>query len=172
MKTGGMINQGISKEVLSYIWKWEASEEGPEERKGRCLWDPKKCHLGEPVGQDGRGRKLKEPLVSPDVCSSWNIWWQCFPNMTRDRKYNSPLPSHAFPQRYMFTLETFPLSTGNEQRSVRTNSHHLVKITVIMEATEGIKVFVLKKKKKIKKIQDQSGLEWKYPKGFFIFHFL
>lgn len=92
--------------------------------------------------------------------------------MTRDRKYNSPLPSHAFPQRYMFTLETFPLSTGNEQRSVRTNSHHLVKITVIMEATEGIKVFVLKKKKKIKKIQDQSGLEWKYPKGFFIFHFL
>ena len=36
-----------------------------------------------------------------------------------------------------------------------------------MEATEGIKVFVLKKDCKIR-----SGWEWEYPNGFFIFHVL
>lgn len=41
-----------------------------------------------------------------------------------------------------------------------------MKITVIMEATEGVKVFVLKN------FKIRPGPEWEYPNRFFIFHVL
>lgn len=98
-------------------------------RKNRAMFvRPPKVAFGETSEGGGKGRELKEPLVSPAVIGSLNTWGQGFPK-TRNRKYNSfphllppPLPStpsskQVFPQMNIFRLESFP-PAGNVQRSL------------------------------------------------------
>lgn len=118
--------------------------------------------FGETSEAGRKGRELKEPLVSPAVIGSLNTWSQGFPK-TRNRKYNSfphfpPLPPPSTPSSLHPLLQAgLPpnecLQAGEfsscwecAEVTFRAKYHHLVKLTVVMEATEGIKVFVLKKR--------------------------
>ena len=119
----------ISKEVLlGYVRKWERFQQRGQQKEQGNVCETPKVAFGETSEGGGKGRELKEPLVSPAVIGSLNTWSQGFPK-TRNRKYNSfphrlppPLPStpsskQVFPQMNIFRLESFPLA-GNVQRSL------------------------------------------------------
>lgn len=83
-----MVTYEISKEVLGSIANWERFQKREQEKEQANGCETQKSRSGRNGGAGGKGKAkgVKKPLVPPAVCRSWNIWWQGFQNMTRDRQ--------------------------------------------------------------------------------------